>query len=82
MKLALSIFAERLFISVMTGGRRVLKPLSVNLRSLLSLRLVKKKELSNGTETVLFFFLSKINPFHFHEKFIATQNISETALLL
>lgn len=43
----------------------MLKPLSVNLRSLLSLRLVKKKELSNGTETVLFFSLQKLTLFTF-----------------
>lgn len=82
MKLVFSIYAERWFILVMTGGRRVLKSLSVNLHSLLSLRLVKKKELGNITETVLFFSFQKLTPFNFYAKFIAAQNISETALLL
>lgn len=66
----------------MTEGRQVLKFLSVNLHSLLSLHLVRKKGHSNVyivCRQQSSFSFQKLIPFHFYAKFTATKNISGAA---
>lgn len=66
----------------MTGGRQVLKFLSVNLQSPLSLHLVRKREHSNvyiAHREQFSFAFQKLTPFHLYGKFTATKIVPDTA---